>query len=469
MNPKYPFTSYRRVAYAFSALALAALAAATASRGGFRFGIDFAGGTTIQLRFFDALDASDVGKIRKALAPANLGENIRTAGSLTGEVEHAVEISVRGTGRVTGEEIESLVASVYPPVGPSDAIFDVNRSFSVDALAEDLARARLAVAAERIEAERNATGETSYASAAAFVRSAGLPPDLAAYLEANLSRDTTPLRTTLASPTREILDLLLPPLAERYRRVAAEVYAAREARGGFFASADEAAEAARAVGGPTAEEAALLFSRASASRFVVAGTETVGPTIGATLKRQAAWAVLFSLLGILAYLWLRFELRYSVGAIVALAHDSLFMILFIGAIGHDFSIPVIAAVLTVIGYSVNDTIVVFDRIRERMGMLTKSAPADVIDLAITETLSRTLRTSGTTLLSVLAFLVLGPEVLQDFSLVLFTGILVGTYSSIFVASPLLLEWDALLAARGGAQAAGGRGPLRGAGGSDRRR
>ncbi|MDH4247963.1 MAG: protein translocase subunit SecF [Deltaproteobacteria bacterium] len=166
--------------------------------------------------------------------------------------------------------------------------------------------------------------------------------------------------------------------------------------------------------------------------------ETVGPKVGAELKVEAAQAVGFALLALLIYIWFRFEWRYGVGAIVATGHDVLFVLGAFILTQKEISLPVVAGVLTVAGYSVNDTIVVFDRIRERMRRDKKIDAQTVFNQSVNQTLSRTLLTSGTTLLTVLAMYLFGGDIIHDFSFALLVGIVVGTYSSIFVAAPIVL-------------------------------
>jgi preprotein translocase subunit SecF len=168
-------------------------------------------------------------------------------------------------------------------------------------------------------------------------------------------------------------------------------------------------------------------------------TEVVGPQVGEELAEKGALAVLFTFLLIMAYVAFRFQWKLGVGAIVAALHDP-FVILGIFAVtGLTFDLPALAAILAVIGYSLNDTVVVFDRIRERFLSMRKGTPEQVMDAAINETLSRTLMTSGTTLITVLALLFFGGEILRSFATALAIGILVGTYSSIYVASALALD------------------------------
>ncbi len=169
--------------------------------------------------------------------------------------------------------------------------------------------------------------------------------------------------------------------------------------------------------------------------------EKVGPKIGAELRGDAIMAVVSALLLILVYITIRFELKYAVGAIAALAHDVLVTLGIFSLFGYEISLAVIAAFLTIVGYSLNDTIVIFDRVRENARLLKKSALISVINQSINDSLSRTIVTSLTTFFVVLILFVFGGEVLHTFSFAMIVGVIVGTYSSIFVASPVVLYMD----------------------------
>ena len=166
--------------------------------------------------------------------------------------------------------------------------------------------------------------------------------------------------------------------------------------------------------------------------------ETVGPKVGDELKISAVKAILIALGLVLLYITIRFQWRQGVSAIVALLHDVIVVVGMFSILDKEFSLTVVAALLTVVGYSLNDTIVVFDRIRENQGKYRKKSFEETINLSITETLSRTMITSGTTLLVVLSLFFLGGEIIHDFAFALLVGVLIGTYSSIYVASPLVV-------------------------------
>ena len=166
--------------------------------------------------------------------------------------------------------------------------------------------------------------------------------------------------------------------------------------------------------------------------------EFVGPQVGEELKNDGGLAMIYALLGILIYVAMRFQLRFSVGAIAALVHDVLITLGFFSITRFDFDLTVLAALLAVIGYSLNDTIVVFDRVRENFRKLRESTPVEVFNVSLNQTLSRTIMTSFTTLLVLTALFIFGGEIIHSFSLALIIGVLIGTYSSLFVASPVTI-------------------------------
>ena len=180
--------------------------------------------------------------------------------------------------------------------------------------------------------------------------------------------------------------------------------------------------------------------------------ETIGPKVGDELKLSAVQAILIALGLVLLYITIRFQWKQGVSAIVALVHDVLVVIGMFSIFDKEFSLTVVAALLTVVGYSLNDTIVVFDRIRENQGKYRKKAFEETINLSITETLSRTLITSGTTLLVVLTLFLLGGEIIHDFAFALLVGVLIGTYSSIYVASTVAVLLTKLVPPAGTAPA-----------------
>ncbi len=229
---------------------------------------------------------------------------------------------------------------------------------------------------------------------------------------------------------------------EAYRAQAQAVLEYRKLMG-MFGSVDEIDE----VEGLSAETAAFIKGIAGVGEFALLGAESVGPTVGADLQSKAKLAIGFSLLGMLAYIWLRFQLPYGIGAVAALFHDVLITLTALAITNREINLPTIAALLTLVGYSVNDTVVVFDRVRENLRLHRGEDLEKLMDTSINQTLSRTFITSGTTLMVVLSLYLFGGDVINTFAFVLLIGIIVGTYSSIFVASPVALTINKILAAR----------------------
>jgi len=173
----------------------------------------------------------------------------------------------------------------------------------------------------------------------------------------------------------------------------------------------------------------------------VRNVEIVGPQVGQQLQKQAILATIYSLAGMLVYLGVRFEWIYGVAAVVTVFHDTLITVGVFSLLNREISLTVIAAILTLVGYSNNDTIVVFDRIRENIKLLRRDPLANIVNRSINQTLSRTILTAGLTFLTVLALFLFGGEVLHGFSLALVIGILIGTYSSIAIAAPILVAYQ----------------------------
>lgn len=173
--------------------------------------------------------------------------------------------------------------------------------------------------------------------------------------------------------------------------------------------------------------------------LIFAAVESVGPKVSGELVQSAFLAVSLALLAILFYIWLRFEWQFSVGAVVALVHDVVLTIGVFALLQIRFDLAIIAAILTIVGYSINDTVVVFDRVRENLVKFKKPPLQEVLDLSINDTLSRTVMTSVTTLIALLALFVLGGDVIRGFVFAMMWGVIVGTYSSVFVASAVVLR------------------------------
>jgi preprotein translocase subunit SecF len=231
--------------------------------------------------------------------------------------------------------------------------------------------------------------------------------------------------------------------AERYGQIAQAILDYRDkTKGGVLSSIDEL----KAAADPAV--VASLGDGFFLSGFSVRNVEIVGPQVGEQLRTQAKLATLYSLAGMLVYLAVRFEWIYGVAAVITVFHDTLITVGAFSLTNKEISLTVIAAILTLIGYSNNDTIVVFDRIRENLKLMRREKLSDIVNRSINQTLSRTILTAGLTFLTVLALYLFGGEVLHGFSFALVIGILIGTYSSIAIAAPILVAYQDWRANRG---------------------
>jgi preprotein translocase subunit SecF len=237
---------------------------------------------------------------------------------------------------------------------------------------------------------------------------------------------------------------------EQLQRLVGRMLAFRDSeRSGLLRSFDEL----KGVEGVSEGVVAVMKEQLSLAPFTVRQVEIVGPKVGADLRRQAVLATLYALGGMLVYIAFRFEWIYGVAAVAAVFHDVLVTVGFFSIFEKEISLTVIAALLTLVGYSMNDTIVVFDRVRENLKLMRRERFRSLLNISINQTLSRTILTSGLTFLTVLALLLWGGQVLNGFSFALTVGIIIGTYSSIFIASPIVLFWQDYLESRKRATAA----------------
>ena len=216
---------------------------------------------------------------------------------------------------------------------------------------------------------------------------------------------------------------------------------------GFGAPQDVLIRVQRQEGDETAQIAALAkITDSLGADYEVRRTEFVGPTVGAELKEKGILAVLCALLAIMVYIWFRFEWQFSVAAILALSHDILSTIGLFAVTSFEFNLATVAAILTIAGYSINDTVVVFDRVRENLRRYKSQEQREILNISLNETLSRTVMTSVTTALALIAIIIFGGAVLRDFAIALLWGVAIGTYSSIFVAVGFLSRFDLKAAA-----------------------
>ena len=193
--------------------------------------------------------------------------------------------------------------------------------------------------------------------------------------------------------------------------------------------------------GISQEAVDFLKGQTFLGQLTVLSRETVGPQVGHDLRRKATQATVWALIGLLIYIGIRFKFAYGVSAIITLAHDVLITLGVFSLTNREINLPVIAAILTIVGYSLNDTIVIFDRVRDNLRIMRRHDFGDILDTSINQTLSRTVITSSTTFLTVFALFLFGGEVINDFAFTLIIGVLVGTYSSIYQSCPLLYFWN----------------------------
>jgi preprotein translocase subunit SecF len=370
----FDFLKYRWHAIVASWLLIIAGLIAVFVNKGLKFGIDFAGGTQIALRF---AQRPDVDRLRTLLEQAGLGET----GIQRYEEESRNQVLIRvqqqaKEGDVTSQVLDALRRGLQEPIDP--AKIDIN------AAGRDVLANRLSAA----------------------------DPDGPA------ARGETPAETY-------------------YARIAQTIVDRRGQLGVFSSPAD--------VDATTASPAVKSWIKANAyaGPFVMLSAESVGPQVGKDLRSKALWAIGASIFGMLVYIALRFRsLPFGVGAIVALVHDTLITVGLLAILGREFNLVVVAALLTLVGYSVNDTVVVYDRVRENQRSPKKESLDAVINKSINQTLSRTILTAGATLLVCLALYFLGGDVLNTFALTLIIGIFIGTYSSIYVAASIVSIWNA---------------------------
>lgn len=348
---------------------------------GIKYGIDFSGGTNVDVRF---ASRPNLDKLRSSLAAQGLGNT---------EIQ-----SIRDIANPTNNEILIFVEGK----GQDAEMMQSSRSKVLDAL-----NATYGVASSK--------------------------PDF------NLA---TP--ASLAAVLTESDPLFLRVSAgDRYQQLAKSVLDYRNSdANGVLTNFDDLSK----VPGVTPAVLNVIKSRFALGPFAIRGDEIVGPKVGAELRKQAVYVTLYALGGMLVYIAFRFEWVYGAAAVLAVFHDVLITLGFFSLLrdqfgGLEISLTVIAALLTLVGYSMNDTIVIFDRIRENNRLLRKESFASVVNKSINQTLSRTILTSGLTFLTVLVLFLMGGQVLRSFSFALVVGIVVGTYSSFGIAAPIVVAWN----------------------------
>ena len=351
------------------------------AKGGLRYGIDFKGGTIVNVRF---AEPPKIDQIRAALAAQGLGSSvIQQVRDITSPDSHEVLINVEQHVEQKGSEEGSL---------------DTAKNAILNAL-----RATLPLP-EPAKQDFNA------------INSAALADFLA-------RRDPLLLGTTAGN---------------RYVELARDIIEFRDTtHNGLLTRMDDL----RSVNGVNEAVLATLRDTFTLGPYAIRNVEIVGPKVGQQLKRQALLATLYALGGMLIYIAFRFELVYGAAAVLAVFHDVLITLGFFSLFDYEISLTVTAALLTLVGYSMNDTIVIFDRMRENLRLMRREPMRVIANRSINQTLNRTILTSGLTFLTVLVLYLLGGEVLRSFSFALVVGIVVGTYSSFGIAVPLVVAWN----------------------------
>ncbi len=392
-EPNIDWMGKAKYFYALSALLLLAGWTSILLKGGIYYGIDFKGGTNVDVRF---AQPPDIEHLRRALTSQGLGNT---------------EIQSIGTvGQGKSDEVLIFVGQN----GTGDEARDSSKAQVLSAL--------------------NSTYNSANAGKADF--NAATPSSLAAYLT---QKDPLNLSATAG---------------DRYQQLARQILDYRDKTlNGLVSNFDDLGR----VPGVTPAVLASLKVGYALGPFAIRNVEIVGPKVGAELRRQAVFVTLYALGGMLLYIAFRFEWVFGAAAVLAVFHDVLITLGFFSLLHYEISLTVIAALLTLVGYSMNDTIVIFDRIRENNRLLRKEDFAVVVNKSINQTLSRTILTSGLTFLTVLVLFLIGGQVLRAFSFALVVGIVVGTYSSFGIAAPLVVWWHRWK----GQKAAAGTGPAAG--------
>src|SRR6202050_3957367 len=223
---------------------------------------------------------------------------------------------------------------------------------------------------------------------------------------------------------------------DRYNQLAQKLIGVRD-KSGIVTNFDQL----KSADGATPAVIASLSSEYDLGDFAIRSVDSVGPKVGAQLRNQAVWATLYALAGMLVYIAFRFEWVYGAAAVIAVFHDVLITLGFFSLRHYEISLTVIAALLTLVGYSMNDTIVIFDRVRENLRLMRREPLSEIVNRSINQTLSRTILTSGLTFITVLVLFVMGGQVLRTFSFAMVVGVMVGTYSSFGIAAPIVVAWN----------------------------
>jgi preprotein translocase subunit SecF len=376
-EPNIDWMGKAKYFYALSGILLIAGWTSIFMHGGLRYSIDFKGGTNVDVRF---AQPPNIDQIRGGLTAQGLGNSeIQTVSDIANPNSNEVLIFVEQKNQ--GDEAGD--ASKTQVINALNAIYGAANSSKPDF-------------------------------------NAATPPTLSAFL-----KDKDPL-------------LLSTNAGDRYQQIAKKILDYRDANSrGVLTNFDDLSK----VDGVTPAVLSTLKNNYALGSFAIRGVEIVGPKVGGELRRQAIVVTLYALGGMLVYIAFRFQLVYGAAAVLAVFHDVLITLGFFSLLHFEISLTVIAALLTLVGYSMNDTIVIFDRIRENNRLLRREPFPDVVNKSINQTLSRTILTSGLTFLTVLVLFLMGGQVLRAFSFALVVGIVVGTYSSFGIAAPLVVAWN----------------------------
>jgi preprotein translocase subunit SecF len=376
-EPNIDWMGKAKYFYALSGILLIAGWASIIIHGGLRYSIDFKGGTNVDVRF---AQAPNIDQIRSGLNAQGLPNS---------EIQ-----SVSDIANPNANEVLIFVEQK----GQGDEAGDASKTQVLNAL--------------------NAIYGTANSSKPDF--NSATPSSLTAFL-------------TQHDPL-----LLSTNAGDKYQQLSKKILDYRDTSSkGVLTNFDDLAK----VDGATSAVLSALKANYALGSFAIRGAEIVGPKVGGELRRQAIYVTLYALGGMLVYIAFRFELVYGAAAVLAVFHDVLITLGFFSLMHFEISLTVIAALLTLVGYSMNDTIVIFDRIRENNRLLRREPFADVVNKSINQTLSRTILTSGLTFLTVLVLFLMGGQVLRAFSFALVVGIVVGTYSSFGIAAPLVVAWN----------------------------
>jgi preprotein translocase subunit SecF len=376
-EPNIDWMGKAKYFYALSGILLIAGWTSIFLHGGLRYSIDFKGGTNVDVRF---AETPHIDKIRSGLTAQGLGNTeIQSVSDIASPNSNEVLIFVeqKNQGDEAGDDSKTQVINAL------NAIYGTTNSSKPDF-------------------------------------NSATPSSLASFL-------------TQHDPL-----LLSTSAGDRYQQLAKKILDYRDTKSkGVLTNFDDLAK----VEGVTPVVLSALKANYALGSFTIVGTEIVGPKVGGELRRQAIYVTLYALGGMLVYIAFRFQLVYGAAAVLAVFHDVLITLGFFSLLHFEISLTVIAALLTLVGYSMNDTIVIFDRIRENNRLLRREPFPDVVNKSINQTLSRTILTSGLTFLTVLVLFLMGGQVLRAFSFALVVGIVVGTYSSFGIAAPLVVAWN----------------------------